>query len=284
MGSLDNKIAVITGGTRGFGLAIARAYAKEGAAVVIGSRSEGSVSQAVALLSAEGAQASGIVCDIAVPQTIQALAEHAIRLFDRFDIWVNNAAVSAPYGPTVLIPEEYFLQTLQTDITGVYHGSLIAMRHFLPRKSGKLINILGRGDNQPVPMQNAYASSKAWVRQFTIALAKEYQDSGVGVYAFNPGLMDTELMNKLEVISGYEEKIKPLGMVMRLWSKPTEVPAQRALWLASSATDGRTGLVIRQLGPLQLLAGVLQVSFQRILRRSPGEYKPDILSIPPATM
>jgi NAD(P)-dependent dehydrogenase (short-subunit alcohol dehydrogenase family) len=72
-----------------------------------------------------------------------------------------------------------------TNILGVYNGSITAMQHFLPRRTGTLINITGRGDRGPQPMHNAYALSKAWMRSFTECLAREYQNSGVKLYAFN---------------------------------------------------------------------------------------------------
>ena len=282
MSSLDGKVAVITGSTRGFGLEIARAYSQAGAAVVIASRSSQAVESAIKTLSDEGKLVSGIACDVGNPTRVEALAKHAIENYGHFDIWVNNAGVSAPYGPSVDIRPEDFIRTLQTNIFGVYYGSMAAMRHFLPRKSGKLINILGRGDRQAVPMQNAYASSKTWVRNFTLALAKEYKDSGVGVYAFNPGLMDTDLMQKVEVIEGYQGRLKPLGTVMRLWANPPRVPAQRAVWLASSATDGRTGLEAHQLNTLSMLSGVLSEGLRRLTGRSEPPYQLDVHTIPPA--
>ncbi|MBI1295985.1 SDR family NAD(P)-dependent oxidoreductase [bacterium] len=269
MGRLSGKVAVITGGTRGLGLAVAHAYAKEDAAVVVASRAQSSVDRAVADLRADGARAAGIVCDVGDVGQVQALAQHAVDSFGRLDIWVNNAGISAPYGPTLEVSPEQFLSVIQTNILGTYYGSLVAMQHFVAQGSGKLINILGRGDKQPTPNQNAYAGSKAWIRSFTLALAQEYKKTDVGVYAFNPGLVLTEFLSDLEVIAGHEEEVQPLKFVMRLWANPPEVPAQKAMWLASSATDGRTGLSVTSLTPARLLGGVLKEGW-RIVRRQPA--------------
>jgi len=130
MGLLENKIAVITGGTRGLGLAIAQAFAREGAAVVVASRSAQSVTQAVESLRAEGAQASGLACDVAELAQVEALAAHAVNTLGRFDIWVNNAGITPAYGPTVHIQPQAFVQATQTNILGTYHGSVVALRHF----------------------------------------------------------------------------------------------------------------------------------------------------------
>jgi glucose 1-dehydrogenase len=268
MGSLNNKVAVITGGSRGLGLAIAQAYAREGTAVVIASRSIRSVDQAVQLLRQQGARAEGFACDVSDKAQVQALADRAVQTFGRFDIWVNNAGLGAPYGPSVDVPADRFEAVLKTNIWGNYYGSIAAMHHFVPRGSGKLINLLGRGDSTPVPLQNAYASSKAWLKNFTLALAKEYKASGVGIYAFNPGLVLTDMLANLEAVEGYETKMNPLRFVTRLWANPPEVPAQKAVWIASAATDGKTGLNIRVLTPRFMIARLLREAGRRLTGRA----------------
>jgi glucose 1-dehydrogenase len=280
---LKGKVAVITGGTRGFGLAIAQAYVREGASVVVASRSPESVARAVQELQALGGQASGIPCDVGQREQVQALAQHAVDTFGKFDIWINNAGITAPYGPTMQIDPEIFVKVIQTDILGVYYGSVCAMQHFLPKGEGKLINILGRGARQPVPLQNSYASSKAWVRSFTLALAKEYKDSGVTIAAFNPGLMETDLMSNVEVVAGYEERMQPLYTVMRMWGNPPEVPAQTAVQLASSATDGRTGMEVRSLGLVRILSGLIREAIRRLVRMPAPEWEIDVRSVPAKT-
>jgi glucose 1-dehydrogenase len=288
MDNLKGKVAVITGGTRGFGLAVARAYAQEGAAVVVASRSPAAVEAAVDSLRAAGARASGCPCDVGDLAQAEALAASAVETFGPFHVWVNNAGIAGPYGPTAHVPPEPFARVLQTNIFGVYHGSLVAMRHFVPRGSGKLINVLGQGSQRPTPLQNAYASSKAWVRHFTLALAKEYQDSGVGVFTLHPGLMHTDLLYKIEAVSGYEARVKPLETVIRLWANPPDVPARKAVWLAGPATDGRTGLEVNVSTTGHLLRGAVREGWRRLTRRSapPVELTvqtvPAALSAPPA--
>jgi NAD(P)-dependent dehydrogenase (short-subunit alcohol dehydrogenase family) len=265
---LKDKVAVITGGSRGLGLAIAQAYARTGAKVVIASRMLRAVTQAVDSLRASGYQAEGLACDVADMTQVEALAQHAIQTFGRIDIWVNNAGLSAPYGPTAHIPSSVFLTVINTNIIGTYNGSVVAMRYFLAQKSGKLINLLGRGDTGSIPLQNAYSSSKVWVRNFTKILAAEYKDSGVDVFGFNPGLVKTDMLSNVHAVKGYEEQMNPLRFVAMLWGNEADVPAAKALWLASSATTGKNGLMVTVLTKWVMFSRLLGLPFRKLFNRS----------------
>jgi NAD(P)-dependent dehydrogenase (short-subunit alcohol dehydrogenase family) len=267
---LQNKVAVITGGSRGLGLAIAERYARAGAKVVIASRTQRTVDAAVAQLKASGWQATGMACDVADLVQVEALAAHAVQQFGHIDIWVNNAGLSAPYGPTAHIPSHDFINVINTNILGTYNGSVVAMRYFAPQKSGKLINLLGMGDTGSVKFQNAYTSSKVWVRNFTKILATEYKDSGVQVFGFNPGLVRTDMINQVHAVAGYESKMNPLRYVVALFGNEADVPAEKALWLVSAANDGKTGRMVTVLTAGYMLRRVLGVGL-RWLRRSPIE-------------
>lgn len=261
---LDGKIAVITGSSRGLGFAIARAFTEAGAKVVLAARSETTLMQAVDQLKLQGYEAVGMVCDTSNLQDMEKLADKAISAYGRLDIWVNNAGVSGPYGTTISVSPERFKRVVETNILGTYYGSHAAMKVFLAQGSGKLINLLGRGADGPVPFQNAYASSKAWVKSFTRALAKEYAKSGVEVMAFNPGLTITEMLTHVDVIPGFEKSVAPLATVMQIWGNPPELPAQKALWMASSATDGKTGLSVNYLSTGRMMAGLVKELVRRI--------------------
>jgi glucose 1-dehydrogenase len=256
---LEGKVAVITGASRGLGKAIATLFAYEGAKVVLAARSKKDIEQIAAGLRSDGYAAVTFVCDVCDPAQVESLARFTIHTYGQFDIWVNNAGVAGPYGSTFDLAPDQFLSVLRTNMFGVYHGSRMAMRHFLPRKSGKLINILGAGSKKPAPNQNAYGSTKAWMRVFTLAMAKEYKDSGVGVYALQPGLMDTDLLTEIVTFKDHEKRLRGfMPLLVRAGAKKPEVPAQKALWLASSATDGRTGLEVIVGSTLFFLLGFLR--------------------------
>lgn len=267
MGNLDGKVAVITGGSRGLGFAIAQALAKAGASVVLAGRSQKSLDEAVQLIRSAGRQAVGLAVDVANLEQMEALADFTIAQYGHFDIWVNNAGTSGPYGPTLGFTPQDFYQVVQTNVLGVYNGSRTAMRHFTTQRSGKLINVLGHGYNKPVPWQNAYGASKAWVRSFTSALAAETKDSGVGVFAFNPGLVLTELLTQVEVIAGSEGRLKIFPTIVRMWAKPPEIPAEKVVWLASAATDGKTGLLVNLFSPWSALRGAVKEGMRILLKK-----------------
>ncbi len=282
MSQLKDKVAVITGGSRGLGFAIARESIREGAAVVIASRSIDSVDSAVRELRNLGGQVYGMSCDTGKLDQVEALASFACQKFGRFDIWVNNGGVSCPTGPTVHVPPEMAISLIHTNIIGVYHGSITAMKYFLTQGSGKLINMVGKGERRPVPLHSAYSSSRAWVRNFTLAMAQEYKTTGVEVFLLNPGLVETDMLQNLHFIEGYEYKLKVLRVVKRILANPPEVPARKAIWLASSATDGRTGLYANSLGPGRVIRGAGSELLRWVRRQPPPPYNPNVELVKPA--
>ncbi len=283
MKSLDGKVAVITGASRGLGKAIATILAHEGAKVVLSARSNTEIGHIVEVLQNQGLEASGFQCDVADPKQIEELAGFALKKYGGFDIWVNNAGIAGPYGQTLDLSSDQFLSVLQTNIYGVYFGSLIAMRHFLSRRTGKLVNILGAGSKKPAPNQNAYGSTKAWIRVFTLALAEEYRASGVGVFAVQPGLMETELLTEVVTYADHEARLRNfMPFLIRAAGKSPDVAARKILWLVSSATDGKTGLDVRVGSRSAFLLGFLREGVRNLLHFPARNVEMKIKIIPSA--
>jgi glucose 1-dehydrogenase len=251
--------------------------------VVLAARSKQDIEGIAAELCSEGHMAVAFVCDVSDPDQLEALAYFAIQTYGHFDIWVNNAGVAGPYGATFDLAPEQFLGVLRTNMFGVYHGSRLAMRHFLPRNTGKLINILGAGSRKPAPNQNAYGSTKTWIRVFTLALAKEYQKSGVGVFALQPGLMDTDLLTEVVTFQEHEKRLRGfMPFLVRAGGKKPEVAARKVLWLASSATDGKTGLELRLGSTFSFLLGFLGEGLRSLLRLPARPVEMNVKVIPSA--
>ncbi|MEI8255931.1 MAG: SDR family oxidoreductase [Deltaproteobacteria bacterium] len=279
MGRLEQKVVVVTGSTRGLGRAIAETFVREGARVVLVGRSESDAREAAAQLDPAGESTLGAGCDVSDLAQVRALASRAIERFGRIDVWINNAGLSAPYGPTAEIPAERFGRVLLTNVVGTFYGSHVALQHFVPARRGKLVNILGRGDTGVVPFQLAYSSSKWWLKAFTVGLAREHRDSGVGIFGYNPGLMSTDFLRHLEAIQGWEAKLEPLKTVARMWANPPTVPAEELVELVGAATDGRTGLVKNQLHAGQLVAGALREGLRRLSGRTGPDFPFDVKTV-----
>jgi len=225
MDGLKNKVAVITGGSRGLGLAIAVALAREGVSVVIASRSQKSVDEAVAQLRALGANADGMAMDVARLDQVEALCAFALERLGRMDVWVNNAGTAGPYGATLGITPQ----------------------------------------------------------DFTQSLAAENRASGVGVFAFNPGMVLTELLTHVDVVKGSEERLKNFGTIVRMWARPPEIPAQKVAWIASSATDGKTGQLINIFSPWDMITGAVKEGLRSLSQKPADGPDIQIRSIDPYT-
>lgn len=283
-GLLREKVAIVTGGTRGLGLAIATLFAKHGATVVVASRTAGAAERAAKDIDEQTGRMGaswGMVVDVGSHTAVNALAQATRARHGHFDIWVNNAGISAPYGPSGAIDPEAFEAVTRTNVLGTYYGTFAALEHLVPRGTGRIINILGRGDRAPAPFLAPYGASKAWVRAFTLAVAAEYKGTGVGIHAFNPGLMRTDFMTASQSVEGFEAKLRPLRAILRLIGTDPDVPARKALWLASSATEGRTGLEVAALSRIGLLAHASREGI-RWLRGQVGPVEMAITTVPPA--
>ncbi len=257
MKTLDGKVMVVTGASRGLGRAIAEAAAREGAKVVLTARTASKLEEVVAGITAAGGEAVSVPCDVADLEAVRGVARLALERLGALDVWVNNAGTSATYGPMVDIDVAAFDRVIDTNIRGTYYGTVTALRHFAEVGRGKLINLYGRGDDRPVPMQAPYTASKAWVQSFTRSVAKEAEGKGYEVMAINPGLTDTDMLRRIDVVEGFEQKVTPLATVIQIWGHPPEVPAAKVVWMASGATDGKNGLEVRVLSRSKMLGGAL---------------------------
>jgi len=214
---------------------MARLLGHQGATVVLASRSSADVMDAVDRLVAEGISVTGGRCDTGEMADVEALRDKALSR-GTLDIWVNNAGTSGVYGPTASTPVDDFTRVVRTNILGTFHGSRVALPVFLAQGHGDLVNVYGQGDQGPVALQNAYASSKRWVRQFTETLRMETKGTGIRVHGMNPGLVMTELLEHVTAQAGYEQRLSALQVVVGLWGQGPEAAARPLLDLVASDT------------------------------------------------
>jgi NADP-dependent 3-hydroxy acid dehydrogenase YdfG len=140
MPTLNNKVVVITGSTRGFGYAVAEAAVKAGAKVIVSGRSEASLQRAIQALATAG-QVAGQVCDVREEAEVYALARFALQKYGQIDVWINNAGYSAGSGVVLDIRPEQIVDMFLANDMGTFYGTQAALHAMLPRKSGVLVNL-----------------------------------------------------------------------------------------------------------------------------------------------
>ncbi|GLP94714.1 SDR family NAD(P)-dependent oxidoreductase [Paraferrimonas sedimenticola] len=220
------KTLVITGSTSGLGLATAHSAVAKGANLVVSSESETALQETLAEFSSH-ANVVGMVCDVTDASQIQALIQTAHQTFGKIDCWINNAGTTTPSGPTTEVPLAMANLLVSVNIQGCLQGSSLACRYFRKQGYGRLINITGRGEKGPQVDANCYSASKAWARNFTLALRKEEAGNGIEVGTFNPGLILTALTQHPRVLKGKHEKfIKGLKTVLPIIGNPASVSGE----------------------------------------------------------
>lgn len=193
MGRLQDRVAVITGGDSGIGRAVALAFAREGADVVISYLSEHSdAEQTVRVVQDAGRKAISIAGDITSEEHCQQIVQRAVDEFGRIDILVNNAAFQMTHESIEELSSEEFDHTFRTNVFAMYYLCKAAMPHMRPGSA--IINTTSIQAYQPSPSLLAYASTKGAIVTFTKALSQEAIQKGIRVNAVAPGPIWTPLI------------------------------------------------------------------------------------------
>ncbi|HVF30672.1 MAG TPA: SDR family oxidoreductase [Pyrinomonadaceae bacterium] len=187
---LDGKAAVVTGGSKGIGYAIAEALLKEGAAVLVCGREARDVKSAVETLSAHGA-VKGAACDVRSEDSVREMLERCVTKFGGIDILVNNAGIGY-FGTTVeAMTCEQFRQTLETNLFGVFYACHHAIPLMRNRGGGYIFNISSLAGQNPHAKMAAYNASKFALNGFSEALMQEVRHDGIKVSYICPGSVNT---------------------------------------------------------------------------------------------
>ncbi|MEJ7699435.1 MAG: SDR family oxidoreductase [Pyrinomonadaceae bacterium] len=188
--NLENKIAVVTGGTKGIGLAIAQSLLKSGATVFICARDKSELKRALEKLSEYG-QVDGEICDVRSEDQIQMMLDECERVFGGVDILVNNAGIGI-IGKTVEeMSGDEFRQTLETNLFGVFYACHYAVPLMKKRGGGYIINISSLAGQNAHPKMAAYNASKFGLNGFSEALMQEVRADNIKVSAICPGSVNT---------------------------------------------------------------------------------------------
>lgn len=241
MNKNDNKIALVTGGSRGIGRAIALALAADGAAVIVNyNGNKEKAEEVVREIEAAGGTAESFGCNVADLNATKEMIDSVIKKYGRLDILVNNAGVTRD-GLIMKMSEEDFDTVLETNLKGTFNCSKHASRQMLKQKGGRIINIASVVGIAGNAGQVNYAASKAGIIGFTKSLAKEIGSRGITVNAVAPGYIETDMTAALP--EAEKEKLAGIITLKRL-GKPEDI-ANGVAFLASEKASYITGQVLQ---------------------------------------
>jgi len=248
--NLGGKVVLITGGSKGIGLSCAHAFAREGAAVAIASRSRSNLSLAVSSLAGKGWSVSAEVADFSDPEQANAVVRAVEGTLGPIDILINSAGAAARAKPQDL-EARHWAAAMGAKYFPYVHAMDAVLKGMIARKAGVIINIIGAGGKIASPTHLAGGAANAALMLVTAGLANAWGPQGVRINGINPGATSTERINHIFSIeaqltgsSGQElmdaaQKNIPLGR----FAEPAEV-ADVALFLASERASYVTGAIL----------------------------------------
>lgn len=245
-GRLQGKVAIVTGGGRGIGRAIALALADEGTAVVVVSRTLSEVEETAAMIHARGQRALAVAVDVSDWQAVQDLVAQTLQEFDDIHILVNNAGVQGPIGPLAENDVEGWVRTIHINLVGNFLCCKAVVPLMLRQRWGRIINLSGGGATGPRPSFSAYAASKAAVVRLTETLAEELKPYNVLVNAIAPGAVNTHMLDEVLEAgerTGAQELAQAWKRQAQGGTDPT-IAAELVVFLASDVAEGITGRLI----------------------------------------
>ncbi len=238
---LSGKVAIITGGSRGIGQAIAEAFAQHGAKVAVSSRKQDGVESVAEAIRQQGGDAVAFAAHNGDKSALAHLVESVVAHYGRVDILVNNAATNPHFGPILDADDGLWQKIIEVNIMGTMWLTQAVVPIMRSQGGGKIINISSVNGLRPGRMQGIYSMSKAAMNSLTQTLAMELASDKIYVNAIAPGLIKTKFAQALwdnEVVLESVMSRTPLNRI----GEPDDI-AGMAVYLASSASNFATGQV-----------------------------------------
>jgi len=248
--ALDNKVAVITGGTRGIGFGIASAFIKQGAAVMLIGRSEEKGEKALAELG-EPTRTGFFAGDATNRDDVEEVIDSAVSRFGRLDILVNNVGGADEFAPVAMMSDDVWERGLRFNLTSAFYASRKALEYMIPQQSGRIINMSSVEGKHGKPFIVQYVTAKHALNGFTKGLSKEVATDGITVNALCPGLVVTDLIRKSAAAAAISAGITEEAFLSQYASEAAlgrpitvEEVAAMAVLIASDAGSGITGALL----------------------------------------
>lgn len=238
---LKDKVAIVTGGSRGIGFATVQAFLKEGAQVILCASSLASAQKAVDQLKANdpNAKVDGIAPNLSSLEDVREVFGEVAKRYGRIDILVNNAGVSESTS-FVDYTEEVFDRVMNLNVKGMFNGAKAASEYMIEQGGGVILSTSSMVSKYGQPSGIAYPTSKFAVNGFTVSLARELGPKGIRVNAVAPGITETDMMKKVP-----REVIEPMiqQIPLRRLGQPSDI-ANAFVFLASDEASYITGVVL----------------------------------------
>ncbi len=240
---LENKVALVTGAGSGIGEAIAKAYAREGAKVIVSDIKEEAVSRVVSEIRVAGGATFGVIADVSNAEAVQDMVKAALKEYGTLDILVNNAGIMDNFMPVAELSEELWDRVFGVNIKGAFLTSRAALNIMLKKGKGVIINLASVGGLFGVRGGAAYVSSKHAVIGLTKNIGAVYHDQGIRCAAIAPGGVNTNIGSTIDNPSELGAGKLAQGVGPAPMGEPEQIAAV-ALFLASEDAGFINGTVV----------------------------------------
>jgi len=238
--SLDGKVALVAGASRGIGAVTARAFARAGAAVVLAARDKDALESVAEGIRADGGKALAVPTDVGDPASVEQLVQQAEATFGHLDAAFNNATDGPMPAPLADLDPEGFDRAIRTNIRGTFLGMKYEIPAMLRAGGGAIVNMASLAGLQGVANLAGYAAGKAGIIALTKVAALDYADQGIRVNVVAPGPI---LTHHLEAAGAEAQRLAGLSTPMRRVGRPDEVAAT-VVWLCSDQASFVTGATL----------------------------------------